>query len=138
MFGLKCIIPRINVKIIKIPFCHTHIFDLKSYIHTSSDFSEKNSTKRYFKIPHFYSDFGPSSHFFLLLLLVFFIFNFSFYFNLFPSFFILFLFIFPFLLFCYLFIILLENSPKMSKKSNESKIKMSGSVKKILFSTPQS
>jgi len=46
-------------------YCHTPIFDLRSYIHIPSDpeyyltFQNKNSAERYFKIPHFCSDSDP-------------------------------------------------------------------------------
>jgi len=66
-------------------WCHTPIFDLKSYIHIPSDleyyltFQSKNLTERYFKIPHFCSDSGPLLSLFLFLISFYFLlFYFSF------------------------------------------------------------
>jgi len=77
-----------------IHFCHTPIFDLRSYYHMSfdseySDFSEKNLAETYFKIPHFL--FSAPLFYFIISLFIYFIFIFI----LFPSF-ILFLFLFLF------------------------------------------
>jgi len=75
----KLLVKWLYNKFLLVQYCHTPIFDLRSYIHIPSDtecyltFQNKNLTERYFKIPHFCSDSDP-----LLSLSLFFLFTFIF------------------------------------------------------------